>query len=83
MSRVVEKLWKSLRESLWGNCGKKLWSLWKKMISTILGVDLHIFRTLGERFADGFAHLFFPVVGWFCTFSTEPITTTTNILIKE
>lgn len=78
MNKVVEKMWGKLWESLWGKCGKVLMELWKREICTIFGDDLHVFGIVGERFADSFAHVILSVGGWFCTFSTESITTTTN-----
>ncbi len=80
MNRIVEKLWKSLRESLWGKCGKVFEELWKKEISTFFGDILHNFGIIGERFTGGFTHWFISVSGWFYTFSTNPTIATTKLL---
>lgn len=76
----VEKLCKSMWASLWEKRGKVFQKLWESEFCTYLRINMHSLWINVERFASGFAHGFFPVMSGFCTFSTDPTTTTINIL---
>lgn len=47
---IVEKWWKSLRESLWESCGKVLRRLWEKWFCTYFGVEVRVFRWAVGKF---------------------------------
>lgn len=79
----VEKMWESLWENWWKVGGKVSTFLTKWWFSTRKRADLHIIQKIGESFPGGFTQEF-PSVKWgFCTVSTEPITTITNILERK
>lgn len=79
----VEKMWRSLRKTLWKIRGKNCLKLWKNEFSTFLWRIIHEILNFVESFTTSFTQGCFPVSGRFCTFSTEPIITTTNLLMKE
>lgn len=83
MLEVVEKLWKSLRETLWGSCGKVSTFCWYNKFYTEIRQTIHnSIQTVGS-FTVGFTHKIIPVKSQFYTVSTHPITTTTKYLINR
>ncbi len=54
----VEKMWRSLRKSLWVNCGKVLHRAVDKSVLHILGKRFTRFGEFCGKFYNGFAHRF-------------------------
>ena len=82
--KVVDKLWKSLRESMWGMCGKVSTSL-----AICSGYVIKLLKSGGNCGKSGKVYTGFYTDGssllnrWFYTVSTEPITIITNYLLER
>lgn len=76
----VEKLWTSLWVSLWESCEKVLHMLMENKFCTKMWVKVGVFHVIVEKFSARFTHSITERKVGFCTLSTDPTTTTTNII---
>ena len=76
----VEKMWISLRESLWESCGKVLHSTRKSWFCTKKWAKVGVFHGGVEKFYSMICTWFYRDRMGFYTVSTAHTTITTNIL---